>query len=141
MPLYVKIDKFDIEGCHRMGKLKKTAIVRFVNRKNCKAILEKKLSLNRKLENAKLGFQSDERIFVSGNLTPYNQHLAWKCRELKQAGKIHSCWSAKGVAKIRRTTNERPIAINHDTDIASLYPDFVFKVRTWSGWVAFQRNN
>ena len=88
--LNVKIDKFDIEDCHPMGKLKKTTIVRFVNRKNCKAILEKKLSLNRKLENAKLGFQSDERIFVSGNLTPYNQHLAWKCRELKQAGKIHS---------------------------------------------------
>ena len=101
-----------------MGKLKKMTIVGFVNRKNCKAILEKKLSLNRKLENAKLGFQSDARIFVSGNLTSYNQHLAWKCRELKQAGKIHNCWSAKGVV------------INHDTDIASLYPYFVFKVRT-----------
>ena len=105
-------------------------LVRFVNRKNCKAILEKKLSLNRKLDNAKLGFQSDARIFVSENLTPYNQHLAWKCRELKQAGKIHSCWSAKGVVKIRRTMNEHPIAINRDTDIASLYPDFVFRVRT-----------
>ena len=105
-------------------------LVRFVNRKNCKAILEKKLSLNRKLDNTKLGFQSDARIFVSENLTPYNQHLAWKCRELKQAGKIHSCWSAKGVVKIRRTMNEHPIAINRDTDIASLYPDFVFRVRT-----------
>ena len=29
--------------------------------------------------------------------------------------------------------NERPIARNHGTDIASLYPDFVFKVRTRSG--------
>ena len=89
-----------------MGKLKKTTIVRF---------LEKKLGLNRKLYNEKLEFQSDARIFVSENLTPYNQHLAWKCRELKQAGKIHSCWSAKGVVKIRRTMNEHPIAINHDT--------------------------
>ena len=71
-----------------MGKLKKTTIVCFVNRKNCKAILEKKLSLNRKLDNEKLGFQSDARIFVTENLT--------------------------------------------DTDIASVYPDFVFKVRTRS---------
>ena len=48
----VKIDKFDIEDCHHMCKSKKTTIVRFVNRKNCKAILEKKkLSLNRKLDN------------------------------------------------------------------------------------------
>ena len=124
-----------------MGKSKKTTIARLVNTNNCKAVLEKKLSLNRKPDDEKLGFQSDARIFVSKNLTPYNQHLAWKCRELKQAGKIHSCWSAKGVVKIRRTTNERPIAINHDTDIASLYPDFVFKVRTRSGWVAFQKDN
>ena len=68
----VKIDKLDIEDCHRMGKSKKMTIVCFVNRKNCKAILEKNLSLDRKLDNAKLGFQSDARIFASKNLTPYN---------------------------------------------------------------------
>ena len=125
-----KINAFDIENCHRMGKLKKTSIALFVNRNNCKAVLEKKLSLDRKLGNEKLGFQSDGRIFVSENLFSCNQHFAWKCKELKQAGKIHSCWSAKGLVKIRRTMNRRPIAINHDTDIASLHPDFVFKVIT-----------
>ena len=72
----VKINKFDIEDCHRIGKSKKTTIVRLVNRKNCKAVLEKKLSLSRKLDNEKLGFQSDAKIVVSENLTPYNQHLA-----------------------------------------------------------------
>ena len=116
-----------------MSKSKKTTIVYFVNKNNCKAVLEKKLSVNRKLDNEKLRFQSDARTFYSENLTPYNQYLAWKCRELKRAGKICSCWSAKGVVKIRRTKNESPIAINHDTDIASLYPDFVFKVRTRLG--------
>ena len=40
------------------------------------------------------------KIFLSGNLTPYNQHLAWMCRELKWARRIHSCWSSKGVVKI-----------------------------------------
>ena len=114
-----------------MAKWKKTTIVHFINRKNCNAILE--LSLNRKLDNEKLGFQSDARIFVSENLTPYNQHLAWKCRESKREGKIHCCWSAKSVVKIRRTMNEGPFAINHDNEIASLYPDFVLKVRTRSG--------
>ena len=121
-----------------MGKLKKTTIVRF---------LEKKLSLNRKLYNEKLEFQSDARIFVSENLTPYNQHLAWKCRELKRASKIHSCWSAKDEVKIRRTMNERPAAINHDTDNGILYTlilfskwerdqgELFFKEITNSGWV------
>ena len=54
----VKINTFDIEDCHRMGKSKKTTIARFVNRKNCKAVVEKKLSLKKKLDNEKLGFHS-----------------------------------------------------------------------------------
>ena len=102
---------------------------------------KKKLSPNRKLDNEKLVFQSDVRIFVCENLTPNNQHLAWICRELKWASKIHSCWSTEGVVKITRTMNKHPIAITHDTDIASLYLDFAFRVVTRSGWVAFQRAN
>ena len=50
--------------------------------------------------------------------------------ELKRAGKIQSYWSAKSVVKIKRTMYERSIAITHDTESASLYPDFVFKERT-----------
>ena len=38
---------------------------------------------------SKLRFANDTKIFVSENLTPYNQRLAWKCRELKRAKKIH----------------------------------------------------
>ena len=53
----VKMNKFNIDDCHRMDKSKKTTIVRFVNRKNCKAVLGKKFGLNRKLDNEKLGFQ------------------------------------------------------------------------------------
>ena len=51
---------------------------------------------NTKLDKAKLGFQSDVKIVFSESLMPYNQRLAWMCRELKQA-RIHSCWSSKGV--------------------------------------------
>ena len=40
------------------------------------------------------------KIFLSENLTPYNQHLSWMRRELKWARRIHSCWSSKGVVKI-----------------------------------------
>ena len=106
----VKINTFDIDDCHCMGESKKTTIVRFIIRKNCKAVLEISW-VNRYLDNDKLVFQSDARIYFSENLTPYNHHLAWKCRELKRAGKIHSCWSAKGVVKIRKTMNK------HNTDM------------------------
>ena len=100
------------------GQKQKTNTVRFVNRKNHKAVLQKELTLYGKLDNEKLGFQSDVRIFVSENLTPYNQHLAWKYRELKRAGKIRSYWSAKDVVKIKGRLNERPIVIISNTDMA-----------------------
>ena len=80
---------------------------------------------------------SNVKLYMSENLTPYNQHLAWKCRELKRAGVIHSSWSSKGIVKLRRTANERPISVDHEDRIAALYPDFVpkerqnFKDREW----------
>ena len=106
----IAITKNDVEDCHRLGKSLKNTIVRFANRKHCNAILSKK-------------FETCE------NLTPYNQHLAWKCRELKRAGIIHSSWSSKGIVKLRRTANECPIPIDHEDRIAALYPDFVFNQR------------
>ena len=111
----------DIEDCHRSGKSGNNTTVRFVNRRICKKGLENKKDLNNKLDNAKLGFQSDVKICLSKNLTPYNQHLAWMYRELKQARRIHSCWSSKGVVKIQRTMNERAISISHESDIKALY--------------------
>ena len=56
-------------------------------------------------------------------MTPYNQRLAWKCRKLKRAGKIHSSWSSKGIVQLRRTMNERPISVMYDIDIVGLYPN------------------
>ena len=67
------------------------------------------------------------KICVSENLTPYNQRLAWKCRELKIAKKIHKVWSMKGVIKIRRSPSERPYSIYNDDDIRYLFSDFIFK--------------
>ena len=66
---------------------------------------------------------------MSENVTPNNQHLAWKCRELKRAGVIHSSWSSKDIVKLRRTANERPIPIDHEDRIAALYPHSVFSQR------------
>ena len=62
-------------------------------------------------------------------MTPYNQKLAWKCRELKRAGRINSTWSTKGVIKLRRTMNERAISIEDEIELSDLYPDFVFRER------------
>ena len=122
---HIVATKSDIEDCHRLGKNGST-IVRFVNRKFCNGILEKKFDLHKNIDKSKLGFGNDTKIYVSENLTPYNQRLAWKCRELKRAKKIHKVWSMKGVIKIRRSPNERPYSIYNDNDIRYLFPDFIF---------------
>ena len=83
-----------------------------------------------KLDSKRLGFKPVKTYF-SENLTPTNQLLAWKCRELKRAPMIHSTWSARGVIRIRirRTANESALSIKIDNDLKSLYPDFVFRDR------------
>ena len=128
--LNINIQTSDIEGCHRMGKANpQNTIVRFVNRKFCYDALEKKANL-KNINNNDLGFESRTKLFFSENLTPLNQKLAWMCRELKRAGKIHSCWSSKGVVKLRRTMNERSTYINRISDITDLYPEFIFNDRS-----------
>ena len=84
------------------------------------------------INKTELGFKPDFALYISENLTPFNQRLAWQCRELKRARLIHSCWSSQGVVKIRRTMNERALSIDSEKDLTVLYPDFVFKGRDGS---------
>ena len=124
--LNISLAKSDIEDCHRLAKsIPKNTIVRFFNRKNCYAGLGNKMDL-RHIDKVKLGFP-EANSFFSGNLTPYNQKLPWKCWELKRAGKIHSTWSSKGVIKSRRTMNECVISIEEEIKLSNLYPDFFFR--------------
>ena len=121
---HIVATKSDIEDCHRLGKNGST-IKRFVNWKFCNDILGKKLTYTKILTSLNLILLMALK-FVIENLTPYNQHLPWKCRELKRAKKIHKVWSMKGVIKIRQSSNEWPYSIYND-DIRYLFPDFIFK--------------
>ena len=125
--LNIDTKKSDIEGCRRLGKANpKNTIVRIVNRKHAEEAQARRSDL-KKVDNVNLNFESNVVLFFSENLTPFNQRLAWKCREVKRAGEKHSSWSCKEVIKLRQTMNEKAISISHDNQIADLYPDFVFK--------------
>ena len=83
--LGIEVKGSDIEDCHRLGYANpKNTIVRFVNRKFCYQALDKKMDLH-KLDSRRLGFNPVKTLYFSENLTPTNQLLAWKCRELKRA--------------------------------------------------------
>ena len=91
--------------------------------------MEKKADL-KNVNNRDLGFESNTKLFLSENLTPLNQQLAWMCREMKRAGKVHSCWSSKGIVKLRRTMNERSMSVINTTQIRDMYPDLLFKEKS-----------
>ena len=114
------------EDCHRLGKNGST-IIRFANIKFCNVILENKFGLHKNIDKSKLGFANVTKIYVSENVTPYNQRLAWKCRELKRAKKNTQGMEYERCIKIRRSPNERPYSIYNDDDIRYLFPDFIFK--------------
>ena len=65
----IKLTEKDIEVCHCLGKSGNYTIVRFVNWKICSKALEKKKDLNGKLSHAKIGFQTNMKIFFGKNLT------------------------------------------------------------------------
>ena len=123
--LNISLFKSHIEDCHRLGK--SNTIVRFVNRKFWKDALEKKFDINKPTDNSKLGFNVENKLLVCENLTPYNQRLPWMRRELKRGKKIYNCWTSKGIIKLKRTIDERPISGDHESEIKSHYLDFIFK--------------
>ena len=84
-----------------------------------------KFEVNRLSDISRLDFKRENKL--GENLTPYNQRIAWMCRELKRAKKIHNSWSDKGIIKFRRTINERPITVDHESETKAPYPDFFSK--------------
>ena len=72
--LNINIFKPDFEDCHRLGK--SNTIVKFINCKVCKDTLEKKFEVDRLIDNSKLGFKREKKLFICENLSPYNQRLA-----------------------------------------------------------------
>ena len=103
--LAIKVKGADIEDCHTLGYANlENTIVRFVHHKFCYLALVKKLELH-KLDSKSLGFNPVKALYFSENLTPLNQLLTWKCRELKRTSIIHSTWIVWGVIRIRRNAN------------------------------------
>ena len=45
------------------------------------------------------------------------------------ASLIHSSLGFRGVIKLRRTMNEKPVNITNEATLSELYPDFVFRAK------------
>ena len=90
----VKVTKNDIEACHRLGDSRKT-IVRFVNRRHSfEALKNKKMLMS--VDPTSIGLDKNTNLFLSQNLSDYNNKIASYCRELRRKRLIDSTWAFGG---------------------------------------------
>ena len=100
----------DLHACHRMERSDRF-IVKFKCRKRKNSVMYKRKNLgNKSQELCNLKF--------SGRLE--NQQLAYKCRQLKSARKIHSTWLFNNVVNLKLSGHGRIHKIFHVTDIENL---------------------
>ena len=108
----------DLHACHRM-KRSDRVIIKFKYRKQKQSVMYKRKNLGTKSQElSNLKFSG--RLFVSETMSPENQRLAYKCRQLKSARKIHSTWFFNNVVNVKLTDHGRIHKIFHVTDIENL---------------------
>ena len=114
----VNIVPNDLHACHRM-KRSDRVIVKFKCRKQQNSIMYKSKNLDNKCQElSNLKFSG--RLFIRESMSHENQHLAYKCRQLKSARKIHSTWFFNNVVNLKLTEHGRIHKIFHATDIENL---------------------
>ena len=60
------------------------------------------------------------KLFISESMCHENHQLAYKCRQLKNAGKIHSTWFWNNVINVKLNERSQPAKIYHIIDIEKL---------------------
>ena len=108
----------DLQACHRM-KRSDRVIVKFKCRKQKQSLIYKRKNLGTKSQEL-TNLKFSGRLFVSESMSHENQQLAYKCRQLKSAGNIHSTWFFSNVVNIKLTEHGRIHKIFHVTDIDNL---------------------
>ena len=109
----------DLEACHRLKK-KELVVVKFKCRKLKQKVLVKWKNLRNKSEDLRqLTFSG--KIFISESMFHDENHqLACKCRQLKNAGKIHSPWFWNNAVNVKLSERSSPVKIFHIIDIEKL---------------------
>ena len=83
------------------------------------AVLIDRKNLRNKSENlSQLKFAG--KLFISESMCHENHQLAYKCRQLKNAGKIHSTWFWNNVINVKLNERSQPAKIYHMIDIEKL---------------------
>ena len=108
----------DLHACHRM-KGSGRVIIKFKCHKQKQSVMYKCKNLGAKSQEI-LNLKFLGRLFVSDSMSLENQQLAYKCRQLKSARKIHFTWFFNNIVNVKPTERGRIHKIFHVTDIENL---------------------
>ena len=104
----------DLQACHCFKK-KDTVIIKFKCKKQRRSILINRKNLRNKSDGlTQLNFSG--RLFVSESMCHKNHQLSYKCRQLKNAGKIHSTWFWNNSVNVKLNERSQPTKIHHVID-------------------------
>ena len=109
----------DLQACHRLKK-KESVIVKFKCRKLKWSMLVNRKNLQNKSEDLHQLSLFSGKLFISESMCHENHQLAYKCRQLKNAGKIHSTWFWNNAVNIKLSERSNPVKIFHIIDIEKL---------------------
>ena len=61
------------------------------------------------------------KLFILESMCHENHQLAYKCHQLKNAGKIHSTWFWNNKVNVKLNERSNPVKIFHIIDIEKLF--------------------
>ena len=119
----VKVTKNDMKACHWLDDSRKT-IVRFVNRKHLFEVLKNKMLMS--VDFTSIGLDKNTNLFLSHNLSDYNNKIAFHCRELRRKRLIDSTWAYGRKVFIKIQDNGNKKEIKHLSQLTKIFPDHIF---------------
>ena len=115
----MKVEDKDPHACHRM-KRKRRVIVKF---KDCKLryqVMANRKKLMEKKKNVLKELHFEESLFLSDSMCIENHNPFYKCRQLKNAKRIHACWFLNNAINVRLMDKGRIFMIFHESDLGEL---------------------
>ena len=111
----ISVDPDDLQACHCMRKKDRVIIKIKCRKQKHRVLLNRKTLQNKSLDLTQLKFSG--KLFVNESMCHENHQLAYKCRQLKSARKIHSTWFYNSTLHIKPVENGSIHKIFHPTDI------------------------
>ena len=111
----ISVEPDDLQICHHMKKKDRAIMKSQCRKQKHRVLLNCKTLQNKSLDLTQLKFSG--KLFLNESMFHKNHHLAYKCRQLESARKIHSTWFYNSTLHVKLVEKGPIQKIFHPTDI------------------------